>query len=1424
MQEEGMKSAEVEAIIDAAVARLPEAQRRKPWAILDHGTKLLSSDLELDCYLAAYGKAHCLKAEHGISRFPWKKITGRFEVFDWGAGQGLAALCLVEELKRRGVMPSLKRVTLVEPSGMALARAVEYTRSLAGDEVEIVPLNRYLPAYGHIEGEIDRLDFREPIAIHLFSNILDIDSIDPKRLAHLVASGGGQHHVLCIGPANLREKRIEAFSNYFNLSQNDRWLTFKEPVFRTIGKWTFGCFLRGFSFQCNQPEPVVKRYSFYAPVQLFAGYRIDACCDLLSLGTRKDGTKYEDYEGVAFEVLAPFDLGGWVCEDVHPILAVLSNMVSRGMPTKASPWLEGKLAELVGLRVQDDDESDSLNYDALASVKSTRRQLLCLRWVPIAVARLQKVVLEALICGKLRLDAQCWNVAVKEGDVPCAALAFAELREMFNHLAALSADYKNSRFPEVELTVINRSFTDSPLHVGQCTVYREISPAVAALQYDLVVDIAIREYCDAKHVVFSEFQHVRNECYFNVRSSKEVYADRVFYTSSRIVYRPLARRNAQGGYDTIAETAGHLRYFLQLLFRKRDFRDGQLPILNRALQLQPVIGLLPTGGGKSLTYQLAALLQPGVTLVIDPLVSLMKDQEDGLKSNGIDACAVINSSQSGDEKKKNQIRMQESKALVVFLSPERLSIDYFRRSLRAMHSAGVYFAYGVIDEVHCVSEWGHDFRPSYLHLGRNLVEYVRPKKTGNKKKDQLTLFGLTATASFDVLADVERELSGDGAFPLTADSTVRYENTNRLELQYRVVSLRASSARKRKEIFEQKKALVAQVVLKLGEWLRELQTPEAIARIKERFEQRETITDEAYRRQIQERKLEVGIEDDWYKEDNDCQAGLIIFCPHRAGGLGVYDNEWDLGVASALERALQVEHRQFSRFIGGDAPKYQESFMESFIKGKTPVMVATKAFGMGIDKPNVRFTINMNHSGSLESFVQEAGRAGRDRKMALATILYSSAVIENDGAEGTPKRDEEGQNPDEKEERRRLQSVDFSVHQFFHDMGYPSEKCDREIMNFVLKHPVGRADDAEGFLERLYQAKEEEPVEVTLTYGYGSKDYNSVIEILSHFSRGENSRQTDKDSENRVSEHLGKAIYRLCCIGVVSDYTQDYGNKQYEIKATRKADGEYYRGLQRFLERYYTPERAAEEVGIARNYMGQNEVHRCLAYLTHFIYDKIAAKRYRAIQDMERFCQQAVDSKKSWLEVNEDLKDTLYYYFNSRYAREGYSINGHPYSLTDDTERGRNASFDILFKYMRVVDDDLLEVGSTQKDSIKHLHGAVRLILRAVTDANPALDLLNVFCLLYSGTGGNENLRDELVESYMQGYSEFYKRTPDKKEFYEKIAMFHNTLRGKTSVDEGDWNMLQKKRIEFEIKSQAEWLSTFTERFTSGLKIAKSTL
>lgn len=110
-----------------------------------------------------------------------------------------------------------------------------------------------------------------------------------------------------------------------------------------------------------------------------------------------------------------------------------------------------------------------------------------------------------------------------------------------------------------------------------------------------------------------------------------------------------------------------------------------------------------------------------------------------------------------------------------------------------MRESGVYFAYGVIDEVHCVSEWGHDFRLAYLHLGRNLFNYVLPKEVEGED-NHISLFGLTATASFDVLADVQRELSGINAYSLDEDATVRYENTNRLELQYNVYEVDAKDA------------------------------------------------------------------------------------------------------------------------------------------------------------------------------------------------------------------------------------------------------------------------------------------------------------------------------------------------------------------------------------------------------------------------------------------------------------------------------------------------------------------------------------------------------------------------------------------------------------------------------------------------------
>lgn len=445
--------------------------------------------------------------------------------------------------------------------------------------------------------------------------------------------------------------------------------------------------------------------------------------------------------------MAPFDMT--VRKGLNPVFALVSNLISRGIPTYASGYINTALS-----RHEKTERETSLK----------------------TIARIQKTIVEAMITGRLSIQSEEWKILIIEDSTDVAEIAVKDFMEMYSNLIAMTEIYDDMLLPH--MSVVKTSSTNAD----------DI--------FDLIIDVSVEKYADSEHVVFSKYK-VKNDCYFIVRSSKSIYEPRILYTTERIKYKSFVEKESSGKYIVNEVTASHLRYFLRLIFRKEDFRPGQLPILNRALSLKSVIGLLPTGGGKSLTYQLAAMLQPGVTLVVDPLKGLMKDQYDGLLDTGIDCISYINSDITSDKEEayRREQALTGSQIQIMFLSPERLSIHRFREVLRSMRESGVYFSYGVIDEVHCVSEWGHDFRLAYLHLGRNLYNYVLPKKIEGAD-NHISLFGLTATASFDVLADVERELSGSNSYSLEDDATVRYENTNRLELQYNIFPVDASKASK----------------------------------------------------------------------------------------------------------------------------------------------------------------------------------------------------------------------------------------------------------------------------------------------------------------------------------------------------------------------------------------------------------------------------------------------------------------------------------------------------------------------------------------------------------------------------------------------------------------------------------------------------
>ena len=1131
----------------------------------------------------------------------------------------------------------------------------------------------------------------------------------------------------------------------------------------------------------------------------------------------------------------------------------------------------------------------------LRTFDKTWTDALQLTLSPIAIARIEKTVVEALMTGKLSLNEKQWKILVIERDVPCAALAFEDLRRLFNHLARLSEDYSNLHFPEVDLTIVStREFASSRLHRDRKLLRGGKAIRVIAdeyhsnEEYDMVIDCAMLRRAGLEKLDFSEYK-CKNKCYFVVRSSHYHRNERQVYTSDRIVYKPLVHTDQQGRYIDIPQNVCHLKYFLQLLFRKRDFRPGQTPILSRAIQYKSVIGLLPTGGGKSLTYQIAAFLQPGVTLVIDPLRSLMKDQYNGLINAGIDICTYINSAieppatippininrWQTEERERCAKLMERSELLFIFLSPERLSILNFRERLKNMHETGVYFAYGVIDEVHCVSEWGHDFRYTYLHLGRNMYQYVLPKRH-EERDDHIALFGLTATASFDVLADVERELSGNGAFSLDAETIVRNGNTNRIELQYKIESIpielptrdntgQIDFKNAKWVIYDAKKDALDGLISKMPDYLNELVKQESIDIISKNYSEGpradESVTDSGGKKV----SLQVDVPDDFLEKKDSYDYGGIVFCPHkstrdpniRKTGISVYGNEENLkkkhpntyiGTFVGSSNSTPVA-AQPNDGISSDEDMQSMKNLELFRDNKIPLMIATKAFGMGIDKPNVRYTINMNHSSSLESFVQEAGRAGRDKKMALAIIMFSQYQIAR--VNPTSRYYIAGENGkwynikdlENIAKQKHIPTSEFEICNESDDLvklrckqcgggckRFKNNRCNLvccspncDNYNFCQKKNRNcmracehlnscklsgiSTDDRWGHVEHLRTLKNKYDFLTLEDYEYLNADYQTVMFFYNQNFRGEAIEKQFRDQllhdakgfrtplqaaqvGEAVVSHISytnddladiaKAIYRMCCIELIDDFTQDYNANQFRIVTIKKADGEYYNALEKYLRRYYSEERAKELIKVVPSYEGDNEIHKCLGFLTHFIYDKIAVKRKRAIDDIRDFCVRGIRKDSDWKDVNEDLKDDLYFHFNSKYARRGYQTeSGLPYSLTDETDEGKTSSEDTVFKYMEVVDDNWIskhsEVGSAQIDNAKHLYGAVRLIKRNLTDDNPAIYLLNAFCIMFLGTNKNPALEEELEEMYEKGMVGFFERTESVGHFWNDIFYKFNS-------------------------------------------------
>lgn len=609
-----------------------------------------------------------------------------------------------------------------------------------------------------------------------------------------------------------------------------------------------------------------------------------------------------------------------------------------------------------------------------------------LLFTPLGVARIQKTLIEYFIRNQNALLQSELAIAIVERDLPCGALAIKQLVEMIDNLNALVEVGNKLKFPKINLTLYNNSkwVINERINIGADVKDEQYFNQI---DFDLVIDHSILRRSDV--YLEKDFQYhvaktikIRSSHYYDSSYGKE----RQVYCSDMLHYKSLVTRQDDGSYKPIGHLENNINYFIQNIFRKTGFREGQLPIISRALQSKPVIGLLPTGGGKSLTYQLPVFLQPGLAIVVDPIKSLMEDQVRVLKNNWIDCCNFINSNLKREEKSKRLLALRYGETQFLFVSPERFVMDDFRQIVSHIDSSKykLAFSYCVIDEVHCLSEWGHDFRSTYLMIGRNAQKFMKTKK------DKVPIIGLTATASFDVLADIEREM--EIRHDDVANAIIMIENTIRPELFFRVVKV--SSISRLNDLNKD--------FQKIKENLMVYNNDEILVKSQlhhfEEFDKRDFATIET-KQQIDANKIEFAynpkfiLNDDVVNKSHQ-EMSSIVFCPTKGSRINRKGEFTDQKGVPYVYTFLKSTSKGFFYSTDSDGINIDvQRHFKDFTTDKTNHMVCTKAFGMGIDKSDIRSTYHFYYSSSLESLVQEAGRAGRDKKVAESVILVSDEKI-----------------------------------------------------------------------------------------------------------------------------------------------------------------------------------------------------------------------------------------------------------------------------------------------------------------------------------------------------------------------------------------------------------------------------------------------
>ena len=575
-----------------------------------------------------------------------------------------------------------------------------------------------------------------------------------------------------------------------------------------------------------------------------------------------------------------------------------------------------------------------------------------------------------------------------------------------------------------------------------------------------------------------------------------------------------------------------LQLILKDLFGHSEFRENQSEAILMALTGKDSLVLLPTGSGKSLIYQMVGLLQPGTTLIVDPLTALIKDQIRRLNEDGIDRAQGIYAAALETSALKSAAfsDISSGNSIFIFLSPERLHDKDFRAEVRLFAESHVVNT-AVLDEAHCISEWGHNFRTAYLNVARNLRRIC-----SESKEFPPTVLALTGTASSAVLRDVTREIKD----PNRDIEIIKPSTYDRPNLNYRI------SIGTNVDVYPRlSKMLLSTLPTFLGQTSKQM-----IARAGQ-----STSSGIVF---VPTRPTMMATQDHILKEFHSPEK--VQGSKNQAGLVGIFSGEPPKGIAEKKWQDLKNEAAH------------------NFIKNMTPILVATKAFGMGIDKPNIRWTIHIGFPSSLESFAQESGRAGRDGNRSLCVILAS---------------------PGSKEEAKEV--LDLSVSPEARHAAY-------------LKLDQFGKDDlfTQLYFHNLSFSGIKIEIEEAISLLNLLRELHAVpgSEVKIQFLQGGG----DEKSKER-------AIHRFILLGLIDDYTKQFNDRQFTLSLTKFNALSIDTAFLNFMRRLEPGTYESHAFAVATS--PKDFFERCKHHLTILIesvYRTIEPARIRALIEIQQLC------------------------------------------------------------------------------------------------------------------------------------------------------------------------------------------------------------